>query len=178
MRLHHLSCGLAAPRTGSDLYQTRPPETVDQGARRAVPHASHRRKGAILVVACPATPLLPWPTRGGDGGAGGERLDDRGGVGDPAREAASAAAKAAGVPLGAWVERAVRQALRGEPGPAPAAGGGLGELEATVRRVVAEELRPLREALARLGTASSLPGGGGSSLGLLRARMRHRRQGR
>ena len=101
------------------------------------------------------------------------------GVSDQTREAASAAAKEAGVPVGAWIERAVREALQGEPEPAPAAGVELDELEAMVRRVVAEELRPVQEALARLGTAARPgPPDGGSPVGFVRKRMRQRRQSR
>ena len=100
------------------------------------------------------------------------------GVSDQTREAASAAAKEAGVPVGAWIERAVREALRDEPEPAAAAGVELDELEAMVRRVVAEELRPVQEALARLGTAAPGPPDGGSPVGFVRERLRQRRQGR
>lgn len=72
---------------------------------------------------------------------------------------------------------------RGPPGRAgtgaAAAGVELDELEAMVRRVVAEELRPVQEALARLGTAApGPPHDGGSPVGFLRERMRQRRQGR
>jgi hypothetical protein len=46
-----------------------------------------------------------------------------------------------------------------------------------VRRVVAEELRPVKEALARIGTAATLPSspGGSSAISSMRERMRQRR---
>jgi hypothetical protein len=65
-----------------------------------------------------------------------------------------------------------------EDGPEPAlpAGVELGELEAIVRRIVAEELRPLREAIARLEVmAPSSPPVGGSPTSLMRERMRQHR---
>ena len=93
------------------------------------------------------------------------------GIGDETREAATAAADEAGVPVGAWVEQALRRAL--EPGePARPDGVEIDELEAMVRRVVAEELRPVKEALAQddgRGPAD------GSPMGLMRERRRQRR---
>jgi hypothetical protein len=99
------------------------------------------------------------------------------GVGDRTREAVLAAADAAGMPVGAWVEQALRRALEAKGGPAQPEGVELGELEAMVRRVVAEELRPVREEVARLGTAATAepPDDDGSPVGLMRARMRRRR---
>jgi hypothetical protein len=53
---------------------------------------------------------------------------------------------------------------------------GPGELEAMVRRTVAEELQPLREAIARLeATAPSSPSVGGLPIGLMRERRRQHR---
>jgi hypothetical protein len=98
------------------------------------------------------------------------------GIGDRTREAATAAADAAGMPVGAWVEQALRQALEAEAEPARPEGVEIDELEAMVRRVVAEELRPLKEALAHPGTAAapSRPADG-SPVSLMRERRQHRR---
>ena len=64
------------------------------------------------------TSPLPWSTRAGSGWRNGVAKGwTIGGVGDPTREAASAAAQEAGLPLGAWVERVVREVLQGEPEP-------------------------------------------------------------
>jgi hypothetical protein len=60
-----------------------------------------------------------------------------------------AAADKAGMPVSAWVEQALRQALEAKAEPAPPEGVEIDELEAMVRRVVAEELQPVKEALAR-----------------------------
>ena len=101
-----------------------------------------------------------------------------GGISERTREAVTAAAEEAGVPVGAWVEQALREALEGGPGTAAPAGVELGELEAMVRRVVAEELGPVREALAHPAAAApavSAPGGGGSAVGFMRERRRQRR---
>ena len=95
-----------------------------------------------------------------------------GGIGDQTREAATAAADEAGMPVGAWVERALRQALE----PAGPEGVEIDELEALVRRVVAEELRLVKEALAHLGTAAaSSRSVDGSPVGLMLDRRRQRR---
>ena len=59
------------------------------------------------------------------------------GIGDQVREAGMAAADAAGVPVSARVERALRQALEATEEPAPPQGVEIDELEAMVRRVVA-----------------------------------------
>jgi hypothetical protein len=98
------------------------------------------------------------------------------GIGDQVREAAMAAADAAGMPVGAWVEQALRQALEARAEPAQPEGVEIDELEAMVRRVVAEELRPVKEALAHPGTtaAPSRPVDG-SPVGLMRERRRQRR---
>src|SRR4051794_41936193 len=56
------------------------------------------------------------------------------GVDEQARAEAVAAAERAGMPLHAWVEQAVREALRPEPDPAPPEGVEIDELEALVRR--------------------------------------------
>jgi len=87
-----------------------------------------------------------------------------------------AAADAAGIPVGTWVEQALRQALDAKRQPNSPEGVEIDELEAMVRRVVAEELRPVKEALARPGTtaAPSRPADG-SPVSLMRERRQHRR---
>ena len=98
------------------------------------------------------------------------------GISDETREAAVAAADAAGMPVGAWVERALLRALEAKAEPAQPEGVGIGELEAMVRRVVAEELAPVREALARPGTTVAPSGpADGSPVGLMRDRRQYRR---
>jgi hypothetical protein len=99
------------------------------------------------------------------------------GIGGEVREAAMAAADKAGIPVSAWVEQALRQALEAKAEPAPPEGVEIDELEAMVRRVVAEELQPVKEALARPEAAAMAPGppDGGSPIGLMRERMRQRR---
>ena len=89
-----------------------------------------------------------------------------GGIGDQTREAATAAADEAGVPVGAWVEQALRQALE----PAGPEGVEIDELEALVRRVAAEELRPIKEALAHPPSSPA----DGSPVSLMRDRRRCR----
>src|SRR3954454_22279837 len=89
------------------------------------------------------------------GGAGLARGWAISGIGDQVREAAMAAADAAGMPVGEWVERALRQALEAEAEPAQPGGGEIDELEAMVRRVVAEDLRPVTEVLARPGPTAA-----------------------
>jgi hypothetical protein len=98
------------------------------------------------------------------------------GISDRTREAAVTAADAAGVPVGAWVEQALRQALEAKAEPARPEGVELDELEAMVRRVVAEELRPVKEALAQ-ATTTALPSApaAGSPVNLMRERRRQRR---
>jgi hypothetical protein len=56
------------------------------------------------------------------------------GIGDQVREAAMAAADAAGMEVGAWVEQALRQALEARAEPAQPEGVEIEELEAMVRR--------------------------------------------
>src|SRR3954469_6451943 len=93
-------------------------------------------------------------------------------VDGPLRDESATAAERAGMPVGQWLERTLRMALDGGAEPAQPEGGEIGglegvggrggaaepaqpegveigELEAMVRRVVAEELRPVGEALAR-----------------------------
>jgi hypothetical protein len=98
------------------------------------------------------------------------------GVTDQTREAAAVAADAAGLPVGAWVEQALRHALEAKAGPAPPEGVEIDELEAMMRRVVAEELRPVREALARPGMTAAPSGpADGSPVSLMRDRRQYRR---
>ena len=99
------------------------------------------------------------------------------GMDEQLRGEAVAAAEQAGVPVHEWIEQAVRQALQGEPEPAPPAGVEIDELEAMVRRVVVEELQPVKEALARPGVPAMAPGlpDGGSPVGYMRERLRQRR---
>ncbi len=85
------------------------------------------------------------------------------GISDRTREAAMAAADAAGMPVGAWIEQALRQALEANTEPPPPEGVEIDELEAMVRHVVAEELRPVKEALVRSGAAVSSPSSAGGS---------------
>src|SRR3954449_3737962 len=112
----------------------------------------------------------------GTGGAGLARGWAISGIGDQVREAAMAAADEAGMEVGAWVERALRQALETKAEPGPPEGVERDELEAMVRRVVAEELRPVKEALARPG-ATAAPSGpaDGSPVSLMRDRRQYRR---
>ena len=98
------------------------------------------------------------------------------GISDRTREAAMAEADAAGMPVGAWVEQALRRALEAKAEAAQPEGVEIDELEAMVRRVVAEELQPLKEALARPGATAVLPTPAGSSpVSLMRERRRQRR---
>ena len=70
-------------------------------------------------------------------------------------------------------------ALDGEAEPAVPEGVEIGELEAMVRRVVAEELRPVREMLERLDARAPMPNlAGVGPVSLMRDRRRQRRQGR
>src|SRR3954469_3094364 len=113
----------------------------------------------------------------GTGGAGLARGWAISGIGDQVREAAMAAADGAGMPVSAWVERALLQALEAKAEPTQPEGVEIGELEAMVRRVVAEELRPVKEALARSGmrAAPSVNSADGSPVSLVRERLRQRR---
>src|SRR4051794_37477175 len=97
----------------------------------------------------------------------------------PLRDEAATAAERAGMPVGQWLERALRMALDGEAEPAQPEGVEIGELEAMVRRVVAEELRSLKEALERLEARVVMPNPADDSpVSLMRDRRRQRRQGR
>ena len=99
------------------------------------------------------------------------------GVEGRVRDEAVNAAERAGMPVGEWVERAVRKALEEGLEPAPPAGVEFGELEAMVRRVVAEELQPVKDALARPGGTVAQPSSdGGSPVSLMRERRRQRRR--
>ena len=70
----------------------------------------------------------------------------------------------------------LRQALETRTEPAPPEGVEIDELEAMVRRVVAEELAPVREALARPGMTAAPSGpADGSPVGLMRDRRQYRR---
>src|SRR3954449_3827785 len=112
------------------------------------------------------------------GGAGLARGRAISGIGDQVREAAMAAADEAGMPVSAGVERGLLQALEAKAEPTQPEGVEIGELEAMVRRVVAEELRPVREALARPGTTAPPPSpADGSPVSLMRERRRQRRAG-
>ena len=71
-----------------------------------------------------------------------------GGVGEPTREAVTAAASEAGMPLGQWVEQALMKALA----EGLEAGVSIEEIEARLRQVVAEALQPVQQALAQLET--------------------------
>jgi hypothetical protein len=62
------------------------------------------------------------------------------------------------MPVGAWVEQALRRALEAGTAPSPLEGVELGELEAMVRQAVAEELQPVREALEHLGSEGQAAG--------------------
>ena len=83
------------------------------------------------------------------------------GVGEPTREAVTAAASEAGMPLGQWVEQALKTALvKGlEPGVS------LEEIEARRRQVVADAVH----AQIELATAPNSP-----DIRLLRERLRQR----
>src|SRR3954469_14719815 len=97
-------------------------------------------------------------------------------VSDQTREAAVATPDAAGMPVGAWVEQALRQALEEKAEPPPPEGVEIDELEAMVRRVVAEELRPVKEALAHSGTTAPLSApAAGFPVSLMRERRRQHR---
>jgi hypothetical protein len=97
------------------------------------------------------------------------------GIGGEVREAAMAAADKAGMPVSAWVEQALRQALEAKAEPAPPEGVEIDELEAMVRRVVAEELQPVKEALTRPTATAPSPPAGGAQSNLMRMRMRRHR---
>jgi TRAP-type C4-dicarboxylate transport system substrate-binding protein len=98
-----------------------------------------------------------------------------GGVDEPTREAVTAAASEAGMPLGQWVEQALKKALA----EGLEAGVSIEEIEARLRRVVSDELQPVWQALARLETTTSAalgqPRDNSSALRLLRGQLRQRR---
>src|SRR4051812_50130215 len=86
-----------------------------------------------------------------------------------------AAADEAGMPVGAWVEQALAKALDTDAQPAQPEGVELDELEAMVRRVVVEELRPVRDTLERLEARAIVPNPAGrGSVPPLRERVRRR----
>ena len=95
------------------------------------------------------------------------------GVDEPTRAAVTAAASEAGMPLGQWVEQALTKALA----EGLEAGVSIEEIEARLRQVVADALQPVQQALARLETlvTAQSPPDGGSSVRLLRERLRQRR---
>ena len=96
-----------------------------------------------------------------------------GGVGEPTREAVTAAASEAGIPLGQWVEQALTKALA----EGLEAGVSIEEIEARLRQVVADALQPMQQALARLETLATAPSppDGSSPIRRLRERLRQRR---
>src|SRR4051794_22971175 len=97
-------------------------------------------------------------------------------VDGPLRDEAATAAERAGMPVGQWLERALRMALDGEAEPEQPEGVEIGELEAMVRRVVSEELRPVREALGQLEMGAMVPNpAGGGPITPTRERVRQRR---
>jgi hypothetical protein len=95
------------------------------------------------------------------------------GVSERTREAVTAAAHEADMPVGAWVEQALGKAL--EEGLE--LGVSLKEIEARLRQVVAEAVQPVQQALARLEAtvAASSPTEGSSPVALARTRTRQRR---
>jgi hypothetical protein len=111
----------------------------------------------------------------GTGGAGLARGWAISGIGDQVREAAMAAADEAGMPVSAWVERALLQALEAKAEPTQPEGVEIDELEAMVRRVVAEELGPVRGVLGRLEALAAPGPAGREPATFRRERMRRRR---
>src|SRR3954451_21311482 len=100
-------------------------------------------------------------------------------VDGPLRDEAATAAERAGMPVAQGLEGALRVPLDGEAEPAQPEGVEIGELEAMVRRVVAEELWPVREALERLEARAPTPNSAGvGPVSLMRDRRRQRRQSR
>jgi hypothetical protein len=97
------------------------------------------------------------------------------GVSEQTCAAVAAAAQGAGMPVGAWVEQALRKALD----EGLEAGVSIEEIEARMRAAVAEELRPVQQALARLEAAAAAPvpspSVDSSPVRLARKRMRQRR---
>jgi hypothetical protein len=100
------------------------------------------------------------------------------GVNDRTREAVTAAAQEAGVPIGAWIEQALSKVLKKglEPGVS------IEEIEARLRQVVADELQPVQQTLVRLEATATAPAptppDSSSPVSFMRERMRQRRQGR
>jgi flagellar biosynthesis/type III secretory pathway protein FliH len=92
------------------------------------------------------------------------------GVSEQTRSAVAEAAQEAGMPIGAWIEQALQKALA----EGLEAGVSIEEIEARVRGAVAEELRPVQQALARVEAAGNNVSNV-LSLDLARARMRRRR---
>src|SRR3954470_24785963 len=97
------------------------------------------------------------------------------GVDERVRAEAVAAAARAGMRFHEWIEQAVREALRPEPEPAPPEGVEIDELEAMVRRVVAEELGPVRGVRGGLGALAAPGPPGREPATFRRERMRRRR---
>ena len=95
------------------------------------------------------------------------------GISDQTREAVNKAADEAGMPVGEWVEKALTKAL--EEGSEP--GLSMDELVNRLNQVVAEDLRPMQETLARLEAKVEAPASaqGGGSVGFTRERIRKRR---
>lgn len=105
------------------------------------------------------------------------------GISAQTQEAVLAIAKQAGMPTAAWVEQALQKAL--DEGLDP--GVSIEEIEARIREVVAKELQPVCEALARLEAsvpaapvaAPAAPTVGAaavvSPVSLMRERMQQRR---
>ena len=69
----------------------------------------------------------------------------------------------------------MRKALEERLEPAPLAGVEIGELEAMVRRVVTEELQPLKEALVSPVATAPSPLAGAAQSNLMRMRLRRHR---
>ena len=108
------------------------------------------------TIARTTVPLLACGhKRGRRKGAGLARSWTISGVGEPTRAAVTAAASEAGMPLGQWVEQALKKALAEglEPGVS------IEEIEARRRQVVADAVQPVQETIARieLATAPSSP---------------------
>jgi hypothetical protein len=105
------------------------------------------------------------------------------GVSEQTRTAVGAAAEEAGMLVGAWVEQALQKALA----EGLEAGVSIEEIEARMRKAVAEGLQPVQQALARLEETAAAPASAAapipsapdaSPVSLVRERMRLRRLGR
>ena len=116
---------------------------------------------------CRTTPLpdrgLPpvaWRRHDHEGGRAGvgQGLDDQRQSDDRTREAANAAADEPAMPVGAWVQRALRRALeaKAEPETGPAEGGSR-RAEATGATGHGRGVAAVKEALARSGTTAAPP---------------------